>query len=342
VAQNTAEIYDPAADSFTATTSIPGCPAGTACATGLPAICGTGMAQCGLVDSSAVLLNDNTVLVTGGDYITFLGQSSPQAFIYTPSGPTWTETMPMKVAGELPGITKLNSGHVLVTGGLTGEAAACIGLPAACTGAGAPNACCTGVGTGPTCGALAIITNSSAEIYDPVIHTWTLTTGSSATPGAAGGMIVPRIASTELFSTGPDAGLAIVAGGINANTPSFPSCSQTAKISQTTTTATDLFTESGGGVFTATGALNQDRGGYGFGILNNGPNNGDLVVIGGECAPGGLGSAPIGSTEAGTLCGGTATTDYYELYSPAGATWTLGTKAPASTPANAPAYAVQP
>jgi hypothetical protein len=298
-----------------------------------------------LVDSEAVLLNDGTVLVAGGDYITFLGQSSPQAFIYTPSGPSWTETMPMKVARELPGITKLASGHVLVTGGLTGEAAACVGLPAACTGAGTPNGCCTGAGTGTTCGALAIITNSSAEIFDPVAHTWTLTTGSSATPGVAGGMTVPRIASVEVFSTGPDAGLGIAAGGIDAHTPSFPNCAQTTAISQTTTNATDLFTESGGGAFTATGALNQDRGGYGVGILNSGANSGDLVVIGGECATGSLASAAIGSAEAGSICdggSGTGQTDYYELYSPAGATWTLGTKAPASTPANAPAYAVQP
>ena len=40
VAQNTAEIYNPAADSFTATGSMPGCPAGI----GFPPTCTTGTA----------------------------------------------------------------------------------------------------------------------------------------------------------------------------------------------------------------------------------------------------------------------------------------------------------
>jgi hypothetical protein len=423
VAQNTAEIYDPVADSFTATTSIPGCPAGTAPPTctnnsgdALPAVCAglpstitsasesgttvtittttlvnglndpgqvevggvsvagyngvfavTGIAantftytttsglaagsggvaiaegtvQCGLVDSVATLLNDDTVLLTGGDYIAFLGQSSPQAFIFNPTGAAWGPTSAMNLPRELPGITKFSDGDVLVAGGLTGAAAGCVGLPAACTGAGTPNACCTGAGAGATCGATAIITNSSAEIYNPTAHTWTLTAGSSATPGAAGGMSVPRIASAELFKTGPDAGMAILAGGINAVTPSFPECSMVTGISQTTTTATDLFSESGGGTFTATGVLTQDRGGYGFAILNSGPHSGDLVVIGGECAPGGLASAAIGSSQSTFLCpaGGTP---YYELYSQSGATWTAGTAAIASTPANAPASALLP
>ena len=42
VALNTAELYDPATDTFTATNSIPGCPAGTAppaCTTGLASVC---------------------------------------------------------------------------------------------------------------------------------------------------------------------------------------------------------------------------------------------------------------------------------------------------------------
>ena len=60
-------------------------------------------AQCGLVDADAALLNNGKVLVAGGDYIVFLGQSSPQAFLFNPSTATFSQTVPMNVARELPG-----------------------------------------------------------------------------------------------------------------------------------------------------------------------------------------------------------------------------------------------
>ena len=219
------------------------------------------------------------MLVAGGDYIQFLGQSSPQAFLFNPSTATFSQTVPMNVARELPGIVKLPNGDILVAGGLTGAAAACAATPAT---------------------PVAFTTNSSAEVYNPTVPSWTLTTGSSATPGAAGGMNVKRIAAGSLFTTGTDSGLAIFAGGIdaettNGTTPNFPVCEAVTNIQQTTQTATDLYDPTTT-VFTATGALNQSRGGYGFGILNAGSHAGDLVVIGGECAAGSLASWAIGST----------------------------------------------
>ncbi len=56
--------------------------------------------QCGLIDSAAQLLNNGEVLVAGGDYIVFLGQSSPQAFLFNPSTATFTQTGAMNVARE--------------------------------------------------------------------------------------------------------------------------------------------------------------------------------------------------------------------------------------------------
>ena len=209
-------------------------------------------AQCGLVDADAALLNNGKVLVAGGDYIVFLGQSSPQAFLFNPATATFSQTVPMNVARELPGIVKLPNGDILLAGGLTGAAAACAATPAT-----------------PT----AVTTNSSAEVYDPTVPSWTLTTGSSATPGAAGGMNAKRIAAGSLFTSGTDSGLAIFAGGIdaettNGTTPNFPICEAVTNIHQTTTATSDLFDPTTT-VFTATtGLLHLARGGYGFGILN--------------------------------------------------------------------------
>jgi hypothetical protein len=410
VSENSAEIYNPATDAFTATTAIPGCPLGTSpptCMTGLPGTCpiqaesdiaasptgatesGTtvtitttapngfiagqtvtissvgvpayngsfpisailsptqftytdstpglvasggggafsvvGEKVCGLVDSVAGLLNDGTVLMTGGDYLQFLGQSSMQAFIFVPvydGGPAWAQTNPMNVARELPGLIKLPSGKVLVSGGLTGNALACLSTP-----------------TTP----VSLTTNASAEVYDPVAHTWTLTTGSSSTPGAPGGMTVNRLATDELFTSGPDNGLVITAGGVDVETSSpFPACNAITGITQTTLTATDLFDPSTT-LFAATGALNQDREAYASAILTNGPNAGDVAVFGGACGNGTLSSWVIGTAGAGTACdggAGTAATDYYELFNPATALWTVGTGTQPATPANGTSFSL--
>jgi hypothetical protein len=281
-----------------------------------------------LVDADAALLNNGKVLVAGGDYIVFLGQSSQQAFLFNPGAtPTFTQTVPMNVPRELPGIVKLPNGDILIAGGLTGAAAACAATPAT-----------------PT----AVTTNSSAEVYDPTVPSWTLTSGSSATPGAAGGMNAKRIAAGSLFTSGTDSGLAIFAGGIDAETtngatPNFPVCEAVTNLHQTTTATSDLFEPTTTAFTATTGLLHLARGGYGFGILTGGANAGDLVVIGGECTNNtspSLASAAVGSSEAASVCGTSG--DYYELFSPSTGMWTVGTAAAASTPANAPASALLP
>jgi hypothetical protein len=286
-----------------------------------------------LVDSVAALLNDGTVLVTGGDYLTFLGQASPQAFIFNATGQTFTQTAQMNVARELPGIVKLPLGDVLVAGGVTSEAAACVGT-----------------GTPPGSTPVDFTSNFSGEVYDPVAKTWTLTSGSSATPGAAGGMSVARVASIELFTVGPDAGLAIAAGGVDAETTNgagtntFGTCEPVTNIAQTTQSATDLFTPSTT-LFTATGVLNQDRAGYGSAILNSGTFANDLALFGGDCGNGTLASWVIGTAAAGTNCSGGlggGLTDYYELFNQSTGTWAVGTGTFVGTPAAAPDSALLP
>jgi hypothetical protein len=329
-----------------------------------------GTAQCGLVDSAAVLLQSGMipggVLVTGGDYITFLGQSSQQSFVYMPSGPAWAPAGPLNVARELPGSVSVPTGlpaactgagapqacctgagagalcpssEILVAGGLSSAAASCVGLPTNCTGAGTPNACCTGAGVGAACGPVTLITDSSAEYFNPNTFGFTLTSGSSATPGAAGGMHSGRIATVELINSGVDAGEAIDFAGANAHVPTFGTCSALTGITQQSQKTTDLY-NAATTVFTAAGSLTVDRAGYGAAVgsylaTHSGGTAADLVAIGGSCSEGSLSSAPIGTMTASINCHAVKyQSDYYELFH-AGATPFTGTWVVGCSPSNA-------
>ena len=422
VSQNTAEIYNPVADTFTATASIPACPIGDeTCSVNsgdaLPGICpvsatvaiaasptgatesgttvtitttatnnfitgqlvqvasvavagyngtftvsgpaaagmpngttftytdstsglaasGGGAAssdvaerQCGLVDSSAVLLGPgamvpNGVLVAGGDYVEFLGNASTQAFVYEDLGigsGAWAPASPMNEPRELAGIRVLPSGDVLLAGGVDAASGTC-----------------------PTdSGDVTFTTNTTGEIFNPATFSWTLITAP---------MSVARVATIEQFSSGALAGTSILAGGVDAETTNgagddnFPTCEPVTNIAQTTQSETDLFVEDVGtpasSTFTpATGALTQDRAAYGAAILTSGSFSGDLAVFGGDCGNGTLASAPIDSSSASTLCsnGGLP---YMELFNPGTQLWTTDTSSAApTTPAAGPASALLP
>ena len=150
----------------------------------------------------------------------------------------------------------------------------------------------------------------------------------------------------ELFTSGTDSGLAIFAGGIdaettNGTTPNFPTCEANTDIHQTTQTATDLFDPTPRRVHGDRRAAPVSRR-----LWLRYPQRGF------ECGRPGGDRRRMRAPEAWRrrrlaarrrhLRGTTAQTDYYELYSPSTGTWTLGTAAPASTPANAPASAVLP
>jgi hypothetical protein len=156
-----------------------------------------------------------------------------------------------------------------------------------------------------------------------------------------------RIAPVEQFTGGTDAGKAIIAGGVDFEAGAGTTCVATTSIRLTTQSSTDLFTENVGtpasSTFTATGALNADRGNYAAAILNTGTNAGDLAVFGGLCSENSLASAPIGTSGASSNCHNTKyQTDYYELFNPTAGTWSVGAGTTPATPSAGQASALLP
>ncbi|MFF3713058.1 Kelch repeat-containing protein [Streptomyces phaeochromogenes] len=95
----------------------------------------------------AVLLDDDSVLVTGG--ADAASAALDKTAVYDPTANTWQPVDTLGTPRQLHTITRLADGRVLVVGGLSGAAA----------------------GNGLR----------SAELYDPLTHAWTAT-GSLATP----------------------------------------------------------------------------------------------------------------------------------------------------------------
>lgn len=96
----------------------------------------------------AVLLDDDSVLVTGG--ADAASAALDRTAVYDPTADAWQPVDTLGTPRQLHTITRLADGKVLVVGGLTGSSAAGTGL-------------------------------RSAELYDPNTHAWT-TTGSLTTP----------------------------------------------------------------------------------------------------------------------------------------------------------------
>src|SRR5208283_178731 len=174
---------------------------------------------------------------------------------------------------------------------------------------------------------------------------------AAGTGGTAQGntMGVKRLGYATLIEAGPLAGEVIMPGGVDVEAGTLPStCVATTGIKQAATTETDLYNPDAGtaGTFSATGALNQAREGAAQAVIGAGTDETDVLVIGGACTTPipSLQSVTIGTSQAATTCQTTkAQTDYSELYSQSGGTWTVGpTFAAGFTPTNAAASAVLP
>ena len=295
--------------------------------------------ECGMVDQEAALIpNDGgQILIAGGDLLEFLGESSNLSFIFNPAAtpPSFTQTGALTTPRELFSLVALDP--KVVTGSLSGEVVAFGGIEA-------NSAVCTVVGD------IVAITLNTAEVYNPTSGTWTVPTSP---------MGVKRAGYSTLFDNTTDtlAGQVLLPGGVDVEAGTFPStCVGTTLLKQTAQKETDLYDPmndpSAGGTFTATGSLTQAREGAAQGELGgtNSETETDVIVIGGACteSTANLDSFVIGTTNAGAAghcaSGSAATTDYSELYSQTGGTWTLGPGALSSgaDATNNPASAVLP
>ncbi|MCI0745855.1 MAG: immunoglobulin domain-containing protein [Verrucomicrobia subdivision 3 bacterium] len=141
-----AELYDPATDTWTVTGSL----------------------RAARVYHQATLLPNGKVLIAGSLQNGGAGQPSTSAELYDPATGTWTLTGPMKQARIFSTATLLPNGKVLVAGGGTGAE---LYDPASGTW--------TATGSPTSGGRATLLLNgkvlAGSELYDPATGTWTAT-----------------------------------------------------------------------------------------------------------------------------------------------------------------------
>ncbi len=247
------------------------------------------------VGGSASTPQVNAVSVSGGG--SAAANATDSTVISAIAGPTWTNTGSMATGRAENTATLLNSGKVLVAGGVTGSSS------------------------------VALAPIASAELYDP----------ASGTFSAAGTMTNPRAQFTaSLLTTGSDAGEVLLAGGYSVSTANAVATAELYNPASGSFAATGNMTvqrvdhaatvlqngqvlvsggrsNSGGGevvatadlfnpatgTFTATGSMTTPRFNHSATLLNNG-----MVLIAG------------GRTTTGTYL------DTAEIYNPATGTFT--------------------
>jgi hypothetical protein len=277
-----------------------------AAASGLGAASGGGAAvadtfECGMVDQGAALIpgGSGEVLLAGGDFIEFLGESSNYSFIFDPSSETFSKTTGnLTTPRELASLEAIPSqGTVVSFGGVEANSAVC---PA-------------------NSGEIVVTSLTSAEVYDPGTQTWSAT---------ANNMSVKRAATATPITSGALAGDVILPGGVDVEAGTFPStCAALTTLVQNAQSETDLYepgTGTGGTFVASTGSLKQAREGASQGILGAGTDSTLMLAGGGACTNGTLASAPIGTATSATLCDAAAEADFSELYNQSSQTWTVG------------------
>lgn len=196
------------------------------------------------------------ILIAGGDNKGFFQNSIASAEIFDPASESFSPTGAMNTAREFAGAVVLDP--AVVSGSEAGDILAAGGIAA------------TGNLTGTSL--------DSAELYDPVSGTWS-TVGAPMAAARA-------LHSMTLFTSGPDGGQVLIAGGV-----AFDAHGKLSTTKRTSHGDAELF-DPASGTFSKTGSMNGARGGHGAALLGSGPRAGDVLVAGGQkCAGTGCGAA---------------------------------------------------
>ncbi len=285
VGLNSAELYNPATDAFTATNSIPSCPTGTSCATGLPAICaGTTSAISSASESGTTV----TITMT-------------------------TANPPNLILGDKVTIANVSvggyNGNFTVTAipsGTTLQYTAASGLAAGSGGtAAADTSACGMVDQGaaliPNDGGKVLLAGGDlvtflgqasnlSFIFDPTTQMFSRTSGSLATQRE----LFALVAMDPAVVTGPLSGHVVAFGGIDANSDSCTLA--TSNVVATTLNTAEVFDPSTQTWSAAANTMGVKRAGVAT-LFESGSLAGETIL------PGGV------DVEAGTLpstCTGTA------------------------------------
>jgi hypothetical protein len=264
---NSAELYNPATDAFTATASIPGCAAGvSSCANGLPSICGgpsaaiTAASESGttVTITSAVtgILVGNNVVIAG---VTPAGYSGTFVVTGTGSG-TFTYT-----AASGLGTATLSSATAIADTsecGMVDQGAALI-----------PN---DGGQVLLAAGDLVQFLGESSNLsflFNPATQTFSKTTGSLTTPRE----LFALVAMDPSVVTGALSGDLVAFGGIEANSTV---CTTAGQVVATTLNTAEVFNPSTQTWSAAANTMGVKRAGVAT-LLKTGADVGEVILPGG-------------------------------------------------------------
>lgn len=266
-ALNSAEIYDPVADSFTATNSIPGCPAGTTCTTGLPSTCTAGMTTPITTASESsttvtITTSSPTPGLISGDKVTVAGVSVAGyngTFVVTGiSGNTFTYTAASGLGAGSGGTAAADTFEC----GLVDHQAALI-----------PNDGGKLLVAGGDNIQFLYAASAQAFIFDPTTATFTAT-GSMGSKRE----LFFLTALDPAVVSGPLAGQVLATGGINANSAV---CTTAGDVVGTTQNTAEVYNPSTGTWSATTNNMATKRAGHGTVLWTTGNLSGKAMAFGG-------------------------------------------------------------